>query len=58
MKSHSQNKASSKPNTANTHKPQHLGRNRQTKSHGLRKTPRIDLPTVSIPTIGNGRGNL
>ena len=27
------------------------------KSHGLRKTPCIGLPTVSISTIGNGRRN-
>jgi len=31
--------------------------NRQTKNHGLRKTPRIGLPTVSISSIGNGRRN-
>jgi hypothetical protein len=57
MESHPQNKATSVPNTANTHKPQHLSTKRQTKSHGLRKTPRIRLPTVSTPTVGNGKRN-
>jgi len=57
VESHPQNKATSAPNTANTQKPQHVGTNRQTKSHSLRQTHRIDLPTVSIPTIGNRRRN-
>jgi hypothetical protein len=57
MESHPQNKATLVPNSANTHKPQQLGTNRQTKSHGLRKTLRIGLPTVSIPTVDNSRRN-
>jgi len=57
MESHPQNEATSAPNTAHTHKPQQLGKNRQIKSHGLCTTPCVGLSTVSIPTIGNGRRN-
>jgi len=41
----------------NTNKPQHLGQNGQTKSHGFCSTPRIGLSTLSVPTVGNGRKN-
>jgi len=56
MESHLQSKATSAPNTANTHKPQHLARTDKQKGTTFAK-PCIGRQTVSIPTIGNGRKN-